>query len=345
MVFVLGIASAAFVGLGLVLQQRVAQRLSLSDFLTVRLLWHLARQRQWLLGLAIMIVGQVLGAFALDRGDVSLVEPLLATNLFFALAFARTLGGHPLGRHGWSGVVTLAAGVVLFIVAGQPHSGTAPTSELRHWLVFGTVVGIAAVLVGVARRLNVLEEAALLGGAAGMLFGLQDALTHVATRQLTAGGLPELLTAWQPYALVAVAAAGQVLMQSAFEAAPLRSSLPAITAAEPLAGIACGVGILGDHLNVTGLALAGEVIGLLCCVIGVVVLGRHPGLPAGACARAERPAPSAPGGRPSRDAGIVPRVGTLTTTVPQPEALTPVGMLRTPAAGHGPVRRTWAARR
>jgi hypothetical protein len=230
----------------------------------------------------------------------------------------------------------------LFIVAGQPHSGTAPTSELRHWLVFGTVIGVAAVLVGIARRLDLFEEATLLGGAAGILFGLQDALTHVAARQLTASGVTALVTHWQAYALVAVAAAGQVLMQSAFEAAPLRSSLPAITAAEPLAGIACGVGILGDHLNVTGLALAGEVIGLLCCVIGVIVLGLHPGLPAGACAAAKRPPDTgdATALKPPSDRGVPQRVEVMTRT-----PLAPATVPRHGTAGAKPADRPWPARR
>ena len=44
-----------------------------------------------------------------------------------------------------------------------------------------------------------------------------------------------LCLAWQPYALVVLGFAGLILVQSAFETAPLRMSLPALTAAEPLA--------------------------------------------------------------------------------------------------------------
>jgi drug/metabolite transporter (DMT)-like permease len=280
-VFTLGIGAACFVGLGLVLQQRVAQRLGLSEFLSARLLLRLLREREWLLGLFLMIVGQVLGGFALNQGDVSLVEPLLATNLFFALVFARALGGHSLGWRGWLGMLSLGGGVTLFIVAGDPSSGVMPDSQIRHWVVLGAVIAAAALLVAVARRLNLFEEATLLGAAAGLLFGLQDALTHVTAHVWLAHGFAGMLLHWQPYGLVAAAAVGQVLMQSAFEAAPLRSSLPAITVAEPLAGIVCGVGILGDRLHVTGLALAGEVCGIALCVVGVFILGRHPALPDG----------------------------------------------------------------
>ena len=56
-----------------------------------------------------------------------------------------------------------------------------------------------------------------------------------------------------------------VLVQSAFGTAPLRMSLPALTAAQPLAGIACGVGFLGDRLHTDAGALAWEAAGLACC--------------------------------------------------------------------------------
>jgi hypothetical protein len=40
---------------------------------------------------------------------------------------------------------------------------------------------------------------------------------------------------------------GLLLVQSAFETAPLRMSLPALIAAQPLAGIVVGVVLLGMH--------------------------------------------------------------------------------------------------
>ena len=56
-------------------------------------------------------------------GEVSLVEPLTATNLLFAMALSRWLSGQPLGWNGWLGVALLALGVMSFIVAGQPSGG------------------------------------------------------------------------------------------------------------------------------------------------------------------------------------------------------------------------------
>ncbi|MER8182967.1 DMT family transporter [Kitasatospora sp. NPDC094015] len=278
-VFLLAIGAACCLGLGFVLQQHAAQRAPRDDLLHWRLLLDLMRMPDWLLGIAFMIGGQVLSALALDHGEVSLVEPLLATSLVFAMLLARVLTGQSLGRSGWGGVVLIAVGVTTFIVSGRPQGGEPPESQLRYWLVFGIVAGLALVLVSAARRMPLLEEATLLALAAGLLYGLQDALTRSVAEKLDSTGLTSVLATWQPYTIVAIGVVGLLLVQSAFEAAPLRMSLPALTAAQPLTGIACAVGFLGDQVRVTPLALAWQAAGLLAVVVGVVLIGRHPAMP------------------------------------------------------------------
>jgi drug/metabolite transporter (DMT)-like permease len=280
-VFLLGVGAACCLGLGFVLQQRAAARAPQSDFLTFRLLLDLMRMPDWLVGLGLQVVGQVLGAVALTYGEVSLVEPLTATNLIFAMALSRWLTRQPLGWTGWSGVALLALGVTAFIVAGRPHGGGNPAGALRHWLVFGVVSGLALLVTVVARHLGPSAKAALLALAAGLLYGLQDALTRICGQFVRDEGVLNLLTHWQPYAIVVIGLTGILLVQSAFETAPLRMSLPSLTAAQPLAGIACGVGFLGDQVRLSAGALAWQAAGLAAIVTGVIMLGRHPAMPAG----------------------------------------------------------------
>ncbi|WP_181442558.1 DMT family transporter [Streptomyces tateyamensis] len=278
-VVLLAVGAACCLGLGFVLQQHAAQQAPRADLLRWRLLLDLVRMPEWLGGIAIMIVGLALSALALGYGQVSLVEPLLTSNLVFAMALASLISRQRLGRSGWGGVLLLGVGVTAFILAGDPQGGRAVAGQLRHWLVFGIVAGLALLLVSLARRLPLFEEATVLALAAGLLYGLQDALTRASASHATSTGLASLLHRWEPYTVVGLGAIGLLLMQSAFEAAPLRMSLPALTAAQPLAGIACAVGFLGDRLKVTPGALAWEAAGLSAMVVGVVVLGRHPAMP------------------------------------------------------------------
>ncbi|KOV78840.1 membrane protein [Streptomyces sp. NRRL WC-3618] len=281
MVLTLAVCAACCLGLGFVLQQNAARQAPLSDFLSPRLLLDLMRMPRWLGGIGLMVAGMVLGAIALSQGEVSLVEPLLATNLLFALALSRRQTKQPLGRQGWAGLALLAGGVTAFIVAGEPRGGTAVTNPWRHWLIIGTMLGLALLLTTYAKRSRLSAGPVLLALAAGLLYGVQDALTRVSGERFSAGGLPHLLTGWQPYAVVLLGLTGLVLVQSAFETAPLRMSLPALTAAQPLAGIVCGVGLLGDRLRTDTGALAWEAAGLAAVVVGIILLGLHPAMPSG----------------------------------------------------------------
>ena len=286
LVLTLAVSAACCLGFGFVLQQNVARQAPLSDFLSPRLLLDLVRVPRWLGGIALMVAGMVLGAIALSQGEVSLVEPLLATNLLFALALSRKQTRQPLGRQGWAGLALLAGGVSAFIVAGEPRGGTAVTDPFRHWLIIGAMLGLALLLTTYAKRSRLSAGPVLLALAAGLLYGVQDALTRVSGQRFSEGGLSELLTAWQPYAVLVLGVTGLVLVQSAFETAPLRMSLPALTAAQPIAGIICGVGFLGDRLRTDTAALTWEALGLAGVVVGIVLLGMHPAMPCGA-ARSE----------------------------------------------------------
>ena len=113
---------------------------------------------------------------------------------------------------------------------------------------------------------------------AGLLYGLQDVAARavmLVVDQRGFGGLPHSL--W-PYVLVGAAVIGIVLSQNAFRAARLDYSLPPIAAAEPVAGIALGVTLLGDVLSVSAGAIAIEALCLVGMVSGVMLIGRSPSL-------------------------------------------------------------------
>ncbi|GHH18615.1 DMT family transporter [Streptomyces lanatus] len=293
-ILILAVTAACCLGFGFVLQQNAAQKAPLSDFLSPRILLDLMKVPRWLGGIGLMVVGMALGAMALGQGEISLVEPLLATNLLFALMLSRRQTKQSLGRQGWTGLALLAGGVTAFIMAGQPTGGTATSDPIRHWLIIGVMIGTALLLTAYAKRSRLSSGPALLATAAGLLYGVQDALTRVTGERFAEGGMMEVLTGWQPYAVVALGLTGLILVQSAFETASLRMSLPALTAAQPLAGILCGVGFLGDRLRTDAGALAWEAAGLAGIVVGIILLGTHSAMPSGAIHPKRTPALQTP---------------------------------------------------
>lgn len=276
MVLALSLAAAVMLAVGFVLQQHEAAR-SAGEVLHVRLLLVLARRPIWLAGIGAMIVGQVLGATALGSGSLVVVEPLLSTNVLFALPLGALWSRRHLRGAEWAGALLLVGGLALFFVGGAPSSVPRDTAvPALAWLASGGgVVAFVLLLVSFARRQGMLAEATVLAAGAGVLFGLQDVLTQ-RSLLLLHHGLFALLTSWQPYTLVTVAIAGLTLSQSAFELAPLTASLPALTLGEPICGILLAVGLLGQRLRLGTLPLIAEGIGLLMMLLGVWMVARSP---------------------------------------------------------------------
>jgi hypothetical protein len=114
--------------------------------------------------------------------------------------------------------------------------------------------------------------------AAGLVFGIQDALTRQTLQILNSNGAGAMFTTWAPYALVGAGAIGIWLMQSAFNSGPLPMSLPAISAGEPLVGILLGVLVFGDRIQIAPGELALQAGGIFALIVGVILVGRAPAL-------------------------------------------------------------------
>ena len=119
-------------------------------------------------------------------------------------------------------------------------------------------------------------RAALTGTASGLVFGIADALTRTSVEILDGHHPAHLLATWPGYATVATSLVGLWLMQNAFNAAPLHASLPAVTAAEPAAGIVLGVVVFGDVVHVSPVAARVPGCRIAAMVGGVILVARAP---------------------------------------------------------------------
>lgn len=278
MVAIVGVAlgSALFLAIGFVLQQHAAAQQPPEERLSFRLLLHLLRRPIWVGGIATMVVGQVLGAIALGMGNLALVEPVMAMNLLFALPLSAVWHKRKMGLRDVIGMVALVAGLIAFVVPGNPHGGHPLAPPWPNWMIAGgAIAAVTCVLVAKGKRSPVDQQATLLAAAAGTLYGLQDALTERTITQF-GHGIGGALLSWTPYTLVIVGAFGLLIAQSAFEEAPLGASLPAITVAEPIVGIALGVGIYDEHLNLGAAELVIEILGFAAMAAGVFLVARSP---------------------------------------------------------------------
>jgi drug/metabolite transporter (DMT)-like permease len=269
--------SAAAFAVASVLQQAAASSAPEAESLRLRLLTDLLQRPRWLAGLAVSAVGFFLQAVALAFGPLTLVEPLIVTELAFALPLAARVGHRTMGKREWSGTACVIAGVTLFLVSSSPGgSRTSHPSDLAWMRVgIGVTIVVAACLLLAGPR-NTVRRATLLGVCAGTTFGLLSALLKAVTVLLRTHGVPGTLANWQPYSLALVAPLGELFAQSAYQAGPLAASLPAIDALEPAVAVVIGAAAFGESLNNSPIAVFLEVVGVLLIVTGIILVDSSP---------------------------------------------------------------------
>lgn len=296
MVYVVGLAAALCLGVGYVLQQRAASLTPLEEVLHWRLLVDLLHKPMWLWGVGAMVLGQLLGGLALQLASVALVEPLLSANLLFAFVIASVLSDRRVRWHEVGGAVLLSLALAAFLVVGNPRSSDDPDPS-GGWSIVALALVAAAVviLIVVAKKQQFIAKAVLLSAGAGLLYGLQDAATRQSLLRIDHNGIARVLTGPWVYLVVGAAVTGLLLSQSAFKLGSLSHSLPPLTAAEPLVGIALGVSLLADRVDVTPGRLAVEAASGAAVILGVYLIGTSRTL--NRPHRERRPRPdTAPGG-------------------------------------------------
>jgi hypothetical protein len=286
MVFVAGVLAAALLGVGWVLQQRVAVDAQSSDLLSWSLLRQLIGSGMWWAGIGAMAVGQSLSAWALQLGPVTLVEPLLVACLLFAFATSAVLTRHRVQWPEVAGTLLLAGALAAFLTVADPRPDRqARPTGVAITIGVATVAGAAALLVGAAKlvgRRALPVECALIAVAAGAMYGLQDVATRAAIVSVEHRHVADLLRLCWPYLVLGAATAGVLLSQSAFRAGRLDYALPPTTTSQPIVGIGLGVGLLSDRLTATGPGLAVECASLIAMIGAAIVIGRSPALARGA---------------------------------------------------------------
>jgi len=266
--------AAVLLGVGFVLQQAVAGQEPESSFLSLRILLDLLRKPKWLLGIVCMVAGQLLAAWSLGHLELTVVEPLLTTYLVFALILAVPMSKQAVKWTEVTGALILCAGVTLLSLSRSTKPIGLSFGSFSHWPAAAIIAAIAFVAIEIGQTRRGPSRATLTGMAAGLVFGIQDALTRDTLQLLQGHPVTVLFANWAPYCLLATGIVGLWLMQNAFSAGPLHSSLPTIAAGEPVAGIALGIVVFGDRIQITPGELAIEAGGIAALIVGVVAVAR-----------------------------------------------------------------------
>ena len=227
----------------------------------------------WLLGLAAQIIGVLLQAAALDRGRVSIIQPLLVTTVIWALPLGYWLTNQTVGRREILGAAIIVVGLAVFASFGDPAGGVdnAPASE---WAMAVIVIAFACVaLMLFANRGSLTARAAVLGTMAGLLYGLSATLMKPVVELLHTDGVSGLAGSWEFWIMAIAGLVGFVIQQLSLATGKLVPSVATVSVTNPVVSVLLGALILQETLDRNPPWHAALGVGGLCLALfGAVVI-------------------------------------------------------------------------
>lgn len=239
-----------------------------------RFLLYLVRSPLWLFGWVALAGSFVFQALALYHGQLSVVQPLLVTELLFALLLRRYFVHQSIRGVTWSAAAVSAAGLAAFLLVAEPQgghtdaTGGAWVSALITWLV------VTGVLVALAQSGSPFRRAALYGSATAVMWALVATFIKTTTDTLVTSGVGGMFTHWPVYALAIAGLGAEILNQTALHVGPLSYSQPFLVIVDPLVSIVLAVWIFGEHFTPSPARLAVGTLSFAAMCAGVVVLTR-----------------------------------------------------------------------
>ncbi|MEU0126303.1 MULTISPECIES: DMT family transporter [unclassified Streptomyces] len=228
------------------------------------------RNGAWWVAVALNGVGALLHVVALAYGPLSLVQPLGALTIVFALPMAAVFVHRRAGRTAWRGAVMATVGLAgLLALTGSAgsHSLAGPEQFVLATGTAGAVVVVLALAKGLHRPM---PRSVVLATGAGIAFGMASVFTKTVAVEWTSGsvrsGLPTLLV------IAGLAAAGLLLSQAAYRGAGLTAPLATVTVVNPVVAAAVGITMFGEQFRY---GVAGTVLAVACGALaaaGLVLL-------------------------------------------------------------------------
>ena len=193
---------------------------------------------------------------ALAFAPLSVVQAVLSTGVVILAVMADRIFGFQVGPRQWIGVAMTALGLLLLVITLPAQSGAHSAYSLAGMLSFeGGMLAIGALLIG-GKHIGAPDHhhGAMLGAAAGVLFGVSD----VAIKALTgAGGFVGVMSS--PWLAVTVLASVVAFYASA-RGLQDGEAVPVIAATSTASNVSCilgGIVVFGDPMpgNAVGICV------------------------------------------------------------------------------------------
>ncbi|MEU4085655.1 DMT family transporter [Streptomyces aureus] len=252
------VSAVAYAG-GAIIQERVATTSPGQTYAPLR-------RPGWWAAVALTGLGGLLHVVALAFGPLSLVQPLGALTIVFALPMAALFVGRKAGAAAWRGAIMATVGLagLLSLVGASDAQSLSNAQRLALGVVSGGAVA-ALMVAGRAAHRHPAVRSVLLAVAAGIAFSMSSVFTKTVavdwSRQVSLADLSSLA------AIGAFATAGMLISQASYRGAGLEAPLATLTVVNPVVAAAVGITMFGETFRY---GTTGTVLALAC---GVVAAG------------------------------------------------------------------------
>ncbi|MEU9992427.1 DMT family transporter [Streptomyces sp. NPDC048045] len=280
------VSAVAYAG-GAIVQEQVAVSCPDESYLPLR-------RAGWWAGLALNGLGGVLHVVALAYGPLSLVQPLGALTIVFALPMAALFVGRRAGATAWRGAIMATVGLagLLSLVGSSDTHSLDGAQRVAVALVTGGAV-VTLMVAGRAAHRHPAVRSVLLASGSGIAFGMSSVFTKTVAVDWDSGiSLAELPS----LAVIGVfAAVGVLLSQASYRGGGLAAPLATLTVVNPVLAAAVGILMFGETFSY---GTTGTVLALGCGVVaggGLILLTTERLEHAPAVEQAPQTAPAAVG--------------------------------------------------
>ncbi|GCB42976.1 DMT family transporter [Streptomyces sp. NL15-2K] len=255
----LSLVSAVAYAAGAIVQERVAVSSPGQQYAPLR-------RPIWWAAVALNGLGGLLHVVALAYGPLSLVQPLGALTIVFALPMAALFVGRKAGATAWRGAIMATVGLAgLLSLVGASDAQSLDTAQRVLVALVTTGAVVALMIAGRAAHRHPAVRSILLATASGIAFGMSSVFTKTVavdwTGGVSASDLPSLAV------IGVLATAGMLLSQASYRGAGLAAPLATLTVVNPVVAAAVGLTMFGETFRYGS---AGTALALSC---GVVAAG------------------------------------------------------------------------
>ena len=273
------VLAAFFNATAAIIQRLATKKPAARKLFSHKFAYEMMKSRKFLLGLFLQFLAAVAQAVALKNGGLSMVEPLLTSDLIFLLLIIHFRLKVRMKPRDWSAALAVSLGLTGLYLATNPREGHLNFQALP-WIVLASVAApIVIVLAVVIRKLKSARVRAVLAGiAAATSFAMNAALAKLSLNEFSQHGLRAVLSGWPLYAFIVSGIISLYLMVNAYGSGPLALTQPIMEVCEPAMAVTIGIMIFGDRFNSSLGSISFGVICALITIGGIILLGSSPRL-------------------------------------------------------------------